>query len=108
MKILLIPNYDSVRDDMGYGENDDYNSDAVLFQQGFETDSLDIDDGETFRVPEKYLGQIVDDGNMYEMAIEVIPGDWHKGQMLDGSTIDPGLYKLDGHLIIEIESKESW
>ena len=107
MKILLMPDYDSTREDMGFDESDDYDNDAILFQQGFDSDIIEVEDGETFTIPEDYLGQIVEDGNCYYMTIEVVPGSWEQWHMEEGeSIIDPGVYRLEGDLIREIESNE--
>lgn len=59
-KILLFiaPAYDALREDMGYGEFDDYDENDILYQRGYNGEILEIEDGEIFDIPEGYTAAI--------------------------------------------------
>ena len=40
IEILLKPSYQRTISELGYDENEDYNEDNVLFQQGYNTEIL--------------------------------------------------------------------
>jgi hypothetical protein len=58
LSILIKPSFNSTLSDMGYEQNDDYDSDAVLFQQGFDMDYIEVEPGETFQIDDEYQGFI--------------------------------------------------
>lgn len=43
---------------MDFSDDDDYDSDAVLFQQGYDMDYIEVQLGDTFEIDDCYKGQI--------------------------------------------------
>lgn len=58
LEIIIKPTFDSTRDSMDYSEDDDFDSDAVLFQQGYDMDFMDVEPGDSFTINEGYTGEI--------------------------------------------------
>lgn len=58
LNIMITPSYESTRDAMGFSEEEDYNSDAVLFQQGYDTDVLIVEPDDKFRIEKDFKGEI--------------------------------------------------
>lgn len=54
IEILLKPSYHRTISELGYYENDDYNEENVLFQQGYNSVVLEIEPGEEFTISENY------------------------------------------------------
>ena len=52
--ITYLPDFDQTRQEMGYDEHDDYNSDAVLYNQGFNMRNFTVEAGETFKIKRKH------------------------------------------------------
>ena len=65
MKILIQPTIDNLREDLGYDDYEDVDEDALLFQQGFDGYPMKVEDGDTFEIPEGYIGGIIDDNSTY-------------------------------------------
>ena len=100
MEILIQPNLDLVREDLGYDEYEEVNEEALLFQKGFDGYSTEIEDGETFEIPEDYSGGIIDDGLTYYIRREGFDGVWEKEELY--GELEAGRYKLEGDTIIEM------
>lgn len=58
LQLFILPSFESVRDSMGFDESDDYDADAVLFQQGYNGNLIDIADNEIFDIEEGFIGRI--------------------------------------------------
>ena len=53
---------------MGYEEGDDYDSDAVLFQQGFDMQEMEVKAGEKFTISQDWeKGQLNCEGEMFTL-----------------------------------------
>ena len=76
MEILIQPAIDYLRENLGYDENEDYDVDALLFQQGFDGYPIEVADGVKFEIPEGYIGSIIDDGHVYYLRNEISEGVW--------------------------------
>ena len=100
MEILIQPTVDNLREDLGYDEYEDVDEEALLFQQGYEGDLITVDDGETFEIPEGYIGSIIDDGLTYYVKREIFDGTWEKEELY--GELEEGRYKLEGDIIIEM------
>lgn len=97
MEILIQPTIDNLREDLGYDEYDDVEEEALLFQQGYDGDLITVDDGETFEIPEGYIGNIIEDGNTYYIETEIMPGLIEKEEFC--GDLEAGLYKLNDDII---------
>jgi hypothetical protein len=111
LNILITPNYESTRDAMGFSEEEDYNSDAVLFQQGYDMDILKLEPGEKFKISEDYKGQVDCEETQYKFIKlkeewEDESDDWDENYCEEGNPIDlrPGKYHFleDGVTIEKI------
>lgn len=54
MIILLQPSFEVNARNMGYEDFDDVDSDAVMFQQGYEIKEIEICPGEEFEISEEF------------------------------------------------------
>ena len=52
--ILLKPSFKSTREKLGIGEMEDYDSDSILFQQGFDIQEIEVEPGESFTISKMY------------------------------------------------------
>ena len=48
MKLFIKPTFDNIREDLGYDEFEDVDEDAIMFQQGYDGDIMEVEDGESF------------------------------------------------------------
>ncbi|MCL7765062.1 hypothetical protein MPF19_16685 [Polaribacter sp. Z014] len=111
LNILITPSYESTRDAMGFSEEEDYNSDAVLFQQGYNMDILKLEPGEEFTISDDFKGQVDCEETQYKFIElkeewEDEPDDWDEDYYEEGDPIDllPGRYHFleDGITIKEL------
>lgn len=65
LEIMIMPDFDSTRESLGYDENDDYNSAAVFYQQGYDTDFIHVEDGEIFKISEGFIGRLNSEEPVY-------------------------------------------
>jgi len=70
LRIMIIPDFDYVRESMGYEDYDDFNANAVLHRQGFDSFHLEVSDKEIFIIPENYIGRIDSDDTYYLLPDE--------------------------------------
>ena len=50
--LFLTPEFDTIRDEMGYDENDDFDAYDILFQQGYDREMIEVEENEIFEIPE--------------------------------------------------------
>ena len=60
--LFLTPEFDTIRDEMGYDENDDFDAYDILFQQGYDGEMIEVEENEIFEIPEGYIATIQDEG----------------------------------------------
>jgi len=60
INIILKPHFKDILAKMGYDENDDYNSDAVLHMQGYNMRIMEVECDETFTISNKFELATVD------------------------------------------------
>ena len=104
MEILIQPTIDNLREDLGYNDYEDVDEDALLFQQGYNGDLIIVDDGESFEIPEGYIGNIIEDATTYYIEIEIMPGLIDKEEFI--GELEAGLYKLNDGIISREHNKE--
>ncbi|MCU6769628.1 hypothetical protein OCV73_11835 [Barnesiella propionica] len=96
-KILLFiaPAYDALREDMGYGEFDDYDENDILYQRGYNGEILEIEDGEIFDIPEGYTAAIQneDTDEIYYLLENEEDLDFKENFIID--EIAAGTYRMD-------------
>ena len=49
LEILITPSYESKRDTMGFSEKNDYDGEAVLYQQGYDMDIIEVEPGDNLK-----------------------------------------------------------
>ena len=114
LEIFIKASLDSTRDSMGYSEDDDYDSDAVLYQQGYNMDVMEVEPDETFSIEEDYEGQVNCDETKYKFIAlkdewDDEPDDWEDHlEPGDPITLSPGSYKFldDGITIQQLKKME--
>ena len=94
MKLFIKPTFDNIREDLGYDEFEDVDEDAIMFQQGYDGDIMEVEDGESFEIPKGYVASI----------IEYFEGNWDKEEIYDD--IDAGWYSLNGNTIKKIKDSD--
>ena len=100
MEILIQPNFNLVREDFGYDEYEDVDEEALLYQQGFDGYSTEVEDGDTFEIPEGYIGDIIDDNLTYYVKRKICNGFLESEEFY--GELEEGRYKLEGDTIIEM------
>jgi hypothetical protein len=109
LEILITPSYESSRDSMDFSEDDDYDGDTVLYQQGYDMDRLEVEPGEDFEIKEDFGGQISCEETQYILIKikEEWEEDWDEEEYIAGEPISlqPGNYRFleDGITIEEID-----
>ena len=61
LQIMIMPSFDTTREAMGIEEYEDYDSDSVLFQQGYDAEVIKVEDDEVFEIEDGYIGRILDE-----------------------------------------------
>jgi hypothetical protein len=108
LEIIITPSYESTRDSMDFSEDDDYDGDAVLYQQGYDMDVIEVEPGDDFEIEEDFGGQISCEETQYKfMKIkEEWEDEWDEEEYITGEPISlrPGNYRFleDGITIEEI------
>lgn len=108
LEILITPSYESTRDSMDFSEDDDYDGDAVLFQQGYNMDVMVVEPGDEFEIEEDFGGQISCEETQYKLIKikEEWEDDWYEDDYRPGEPLSlrPGNYTFleDGITIEEI------
>jgi hypothetical protein len=109
LEILITPSYESTRDSMNFSEDDDYDGDAVLFQQGYDMDVMEVEPGDDFEIEENCKGQVNCEETQYkfikikeEWEDEWNEEDYHAGEPI---SLPSGNYMFleDGITIKEID-----
>ena len=99
VEIFIIPDVETVRENLGYDENEYVSQELIEIQQGLDVDTVEIDEDGTFEIPEGYHGQIESDEEYYELTTyddgfeERVPLRW----------IAPGRYQIKDDIVKKIE-----
>ncbi len=59
--LSLAPEFDTIREEMGYDEYEDFDAYDIMFQQGYDRQLIEVADGETVEIPEGYSATIEGD-----------------------------------------------
>lgn len=119
MKLLLEPTIASLQNDNEENDfmDEEHFEEELLVRQGYESEVMDIEDGEEFEIPEGKCANVIgneedptgefefdEEEETYELYVEVDDGVWEKEPILEN--LQAGRYKLEGHLIKVIELYE--
>ena len=77
IEILLKPSYHRIITELGYDENEDYNEDDILHQQGYNTEILEIIPGEEFSIDLNYENGYLDNPeDKYKLIFKKNEEEW--------------------------------
>ena len=95
MFILIMPTIESICEDYGFDYYDDSNTREVLEQQGQEAYPIEVNDGETFEIPEGFIGRInQDEQTFYKKVLVDEDMDYYEKEEIQDD-LPAGLYQLD-------------
>ena len=90
LEVYLQPSFSLTRESMGIEEYEDYNSDAILFQQGYDANVLEVEAGNEFEIPEDYEASIISD----DIPFEVIDREYDLTEDVYNASLEPGVYEF--------------
>ncbi|CAM3007171.1 hypothetical protein [Flavobacterium frigoris] len=110
LEILIEPSFESTMKEMGISPDEDYNSDAILFQQGYNMYHIEVEPGDKFKIKKNTKGQIDCSETPYKFIRK--KEEWETEENLweeeyedeENISLAPGKYKFleDGITIEEI------
>lgn len=106
-----MPTFESICEDFGLDYNDT-NEKELLEQQGLEAYHIEVNDGETFEIPEGFIGRInQDEQTFYKKVLVDEDMDYYEKEEIQDD-LPAGLYQLDQdeiNLIMNIQEKlQAW
>lgn len=98
MFVLIMPTIESICEDYGL-DYYDTNEKELLEQQGLEAYHIEVNDGETFEIPEGFTGRIEqDEQNYYKKVLVDEDMDYYEKEEILGD-LPAGLYILNKNAI---------
>ena len=95
MFVLMMPTIESICEDSGLDYYDDSNTRELLEQQGLEAYQIEVNDGESFEIPQCFTGRIEQDEQNYYKKVLVDEGmDYYEREVIQDDLLS-GLYQLD-------------
>ena len=90
-----MPTIESICEDYGLDYYDDSNTRELLEQQGLEAYHIEVNDGESFEIPQDFIGRIVQDEQIFykKVLVDEDMDYYDKEEILDD--LPAGQYKLD-------------
>lgn len=92
LTILIMPSFDTVREALGYEEYDDFNTDSILYRQGYDGELINVEDEENFEISEGFVGRINSNEDYYLLSKENKLRD--KQDYLIENDLSEGRYRL--------------
>ncbi|EDM44942.1 hypothetical protein SCB49_02439 [unidentified eubacterium SCB49] len=105
--ITYSPDFDQTRQDMGYDVHDDYDNNAVLYQQGYNMRNFTIEAGETFKIKrEQSRATFQCDGT--RIRLFAVHPMFDEIEDEDNISLEPGKYilHLDGKSIERLDVED--
>ena len=94
MFVLMMPTIESICEDYGLDYNDT-NEAELLGQQGLEAYHIEVNDGESFEIPQCFTGRIEqDEQNYYKKVLVDEDMDYYEREVIQDDLLS-GLYQLD-------------
>ena len=94
MFVLIMPTIESICEDYGL-DYIDTNEEELLGQQGLEAYPIEVNDGETFEIPEGFIGKInQDEQTFYKKVLVDEDMDYYEKEEIQDD-LPAGLYQLD-------------
>ncbi len=95
MHVLIMPTIESICEDYGLDYYDDTNERELLEQQGLEAYHIEVNDGESFEIPQGFNGRIdQDEQNFYKKVLVDEGMDYYEKEEIQDD-LPSGLYQLD-------------
>ena len=95
MFVLIMPTIESICEDYVLDYYDDSNTREVLDLQGLEAYQIEVNDGETFEIPEGFIGRInQDEQTFYKKVLVDEDMDYYEKEEIQDD-LPAGLYQLD-------------
>ena len=95
MFVLIMSTIESICEDYGFDYYDDSNTREVLEQQGQEAYPIEVNDGESFEIPQWFTGRIEqDEQNCYIKVLVDEDMDYYEREVIQDD-LPSGLYQLD-------------
>ena len=105
MFVLIMPTIESICEDYGLDYNDT-NEEELLGQQGLEAYHIEVNDGETFEIPEGFIGRInQDEQTFYKKVLVDEDMDYYEREVIQDDLLS-GQYKLDEYTVTLIHYDE--
>lgn len=105
MFVLMMPTIESICEDFGL-DYYDTNEKELLEQQGLEAYHIEVNDGETFEIPEGFTGRIEqDEQNYYKKVLVDEDMDCYEREVIQDD-LPSGQYKLDEYTVTLIHYDE--
>ena len=100
MFVLIMSTIESICEDYGFDYYDDSNTREVLDLQGLEAYQIEVNDGESFEIPQCFIGRIEqDEQNYYKKVLVDEDMDYYEREVIQDD-LPSGLYQLDKDEII--------
>ena len=93
--LFLTPEFDTIRDEMGYDENDDFDAYDILFQQGYDGEMIEVEENEIFEIPEGNIATIQATDTNDEFYILDEGEDVFEKEDFQTETLREGQYRYD-------------
>ncbi len=90
MEYYIQPSLSKLRKRHGQEEWEDDNDDALRFEQGWDRDYNEVEDGDYFNIPKGYEGYVCDEDSTY----------YYNGQ--EAYKLKPGNYQVKGTKIYRV------
>ena len=95
MFVLIMPTIESICEDDGFDYYDDSNTREVLDLQGLEAYQIEVNDGESFEIPQCITGRSEqDEQNYYKKVLVDEDMDYYEREVIQDD-LPSGLYQLD-------------
>lgn len=93
--LSLTPEFDAIRDEMGYDEYEDFDAYDIMFQQGYDRQLIEVADGETFEVPEGYSATVEEASPDDEFYLLESEADLPDKESFATDALPSGNYRFD-------------
>lgn len=106
MHVMIMPTIESICEDYGLDYYDDSNTRELLEKQGLEAYHIEVNDGESFEIPQDFIGRIVQDEQIFYKKVLVDEDmDYYEKEEIQDD-LPSGQYKLDEYTVTLIHYDE--
>ncbi len=93
--LFLTPAFETIRNEMGYDENDDYDAYDILFQQGYSGEIMQVEHDEVVEIPEGYTATVQTDDPDEVFYLLEYPEELPEKEDFIIDSLPPGSYRFD-------------